>query len=481
MNFTSIEFLLFFPVILLLYWLLPGRMRWILLLFASCLFYMSQNPWMVFLLLGNIVVSYGAALRIACEEKASARRMWLAAGVVIPLLCLGIFKYTGFFVSGGVRLLQYFGWNGEAFAVNIVLPVGISFYTFQTLSYVLDVYRGRVLPERHFGYYALFVSFFPQLVAGPIERPERLLPQLRAEHRPDQEDFRQGVWQILRGFFKKLTVADVLAKVVDPVFATPKLASGPAVILATVCFALQIYCDFSGYSDIACGTARLMGIRLIQNFDHPYRAGNIRDFWRRWHISLTDWFSDYVYKPLGGSRAGIAANVRNILLVFLLSGLWHGANWNFVVWGGIHGLYQAAGILYRRFHPSGSDGGVVLRGIRQLRTFALVCFAWIFFRSDSLGDALLLIKSLFMRWDLKGLASVGALAEWHFLTAAQVFSALLSFWLLEQMPEELSFVSSAREMVRRCFMLFLFVLTISFSWFALFSATGENAFLYFQF
>ena len=481
MNFTSLGFIAFFPAVLLLHWVLAPRLRWVLLLAASYLFYMDANPPLALLLLGTTAVSYVCALRIDRARSARGRRRWLLLGVGMPLACLIFFKYTGLLLSSGASLLRLAGLRIGTPAVGILLPVGISFYTFQTLSYVLDVYRGRIRPERHFGYYALFVSFFPQLVAGPIERPEHLLPQLKAERKPCADDLRQGVWLMLRGFFKKLAVADVLAAIADPVFAAAHWASGPAVLMGTVCFALQIYCDFSGYSDIACGTARLMGIRLMRNFDHPYRAKSIRDFWRRWHISLTGWFSDYVYKPLGGSRAGLAKRLRNILIVFLLSGLWHGARWNFAVWGGIHALYQIAGTLWRGAFPEKRSDSAMLAGLRRLRTFALTCFAWIFFRAESLSDAWLLVGRLPVGWNAAGLRAACATAGLTLPAGLQILLALGCLRRLERMPEELRPSRLPHETARRCLTVFLLILTLAFSWLAIFSRTGENAFMYFQF
>ena len=289
--------------------------------------------------------------------------------------CLCLFKYAGIFRTD----------------VPLLLPAGISFYTFQTLSYVIDIYRGRLMPERHPGYYALFVSFFPQLVAGPIERSTALLPQLHAQER--RMDSSGWLWMV-RGFAKKLLLADTAAVFVDSVYASPTDASGPAVLLATLLFAGQIYWDFSGYSDIAVGAAALLGVRLSRNFDHPYRADSLRDFWRRWHISLTRWFTDYVYIPLGGSRRGTARLVVNTMVVFLLSGLWHGAALHFVVWGGVHGALL---LLEKALPPCGGKHKARTRTavcLRHAYTFSLVCIAWVFFRAASVSDALLLLSRL---------------------------------------------------------------------------------------
>lgn len=305
MNFTSLEFIIFFPVVLILYWAMPGHRRWVLLLAASYLFYMSGSLRSGALLLFTTGVSYMAALqmeKIRSEKGAGTKgiKMWMLFALVCCLGCLTLWKRKDF------------------------LAVGISFYTFQTLGYVLDVYHGRIPCERHFGYYALFVSFFPQLVAGPIERTENLLPQLKKVQAWKRNDFADGCWLLLKGFYKKLAVADYLATFVDVAYASPGEIGGLGAIFGILCFAGQIYCDFSGYTDIARGTARMMGIHLIENFEHPYGAEDIREFWKRWHMSLTKWFTDYVYIPLGGSRKGTLVHCRNIMVVFLLSGLWHG-------------------------------------------------------------------------------------------------------------------------------------------------------------
>ena len=323
MNFTAPAFVLGLPLVVLLHRLLPPRARWVLLLAASLGFYALGSPKALPLLACITLGTYAAALAIGHSKSRVGRKLWLCCAAILCLGCLGVFKYAGLFGTGP----------------SLLLPAGISFYTFQTLGYVIDVYRGRLAPERHLGYYALFVSFFPQLVAGPIERSTDLLPQLRDPARRTDS----GGWlYILRGFCKKLLLADTAAVFIDTVYAAPGAASGPAAILATVLFAGQIYWDFSGYSDIAVGAAALLGVRLSRNFDHPYQAVSLRDFWHRWHISLTRWFTDYLYIPLGGSRCGAVRCALNTLTVFLLSGLWHGASLHFVVWGGVHGLLLLA-------------------------------------------------------------------------------------------------------------------------------------------
>ena len=299
MLFNSFAFLIFFPIVTLLYYVIPHKYRWIMLLIASYYFYMSWNPSLVFLIMGTTLLSYGAGLII---EKSSKKPLRLAATIVAvagSLIVLFFFKYFNFLSTGISQLLRKVGLPVSDFSLNVLLPVGISFYTFQTLSYVIDVYKGRIKAERHFGYYALFVSFFPQLVAGPIERPENLLPQLKEKKSFQSENIRIGLKFMIVGFFKKVVIADTVAIAVNAVYNDPAQASGLGVAIATALFAVQILCDFDGYTNIAIGVAKLMGIDLMQNFDNPYSARSIKEFWGRWHISLSTWFRDYLYIPLG--------------------------------------------------------------------------------------------------------------------------------------------------------------------------------------
>ena len=392
MNFNSLQYAIFLPCVFVCFWALPNRHRWALLLAASYYFYMSWNARYVVLILLTTLVSYFAAIAI---ERAADRRKKRAVLWGALLVCLGVlfvFKYFNFFSASVHALMSRFLLRPHPVTLKLLLPVGISFYTFQTLSYVIDVYRGEIPAERHFGVYAAFVSFFPQLVAGPIERASNLLPQMRAEHRFNADKALDGAKLMAWGFFKKIVVADNLAVYVDAVYADLPAYRGFAMAVAAVCFAVQIYCDFSGYSDIARGTAKLMDIELMQNFRSPYFAASIREFWSRWHISLSTWFRDYVYIPLGGSRVGRARHYRNLLITFLASGLWHGANWTFVIWGALHGLMQ---ILEKalRLPPAPKRGTV--RCLRVLGVFCFVTLAWVFFRAQSLPDALYVLRHMF--------------------------------------------------------------------------------------
>lgn len=455
MNFNTLEFLLFFPAVFGLHWALPHRFRWALLLLASWLFYFWQAPWTGLLLVGVTLASWLCAGGIARTRREWARRALLVFALAACLGCLAVFKYAGFFASlAGLDL-----------SLRIVLPVGISFYTFQTLSYVIDVYRGRVEAERHFGYYALFVAFFPQLVAGPIERSEHLLPQLRAERRFTTQNLSAGGWLLLEGYFKKLVIADSLAPFVDRVYAAPGQALGPEVVLAAALFGIQIYCDFSGYSDIARGAAKLLGIDLMENFRRPYAAQTVRDFWRRWHISLTGWFTDYVYIPLGGNRRGVARQAFNLLAVFLLSGLWHGAGWTFIVWGLIHGLYRAAGAVWEHFRGASPRK----RGAwARIRTFLLVSFPWLFFRAASMGDAVALLPRLGVGWN--GLPVL--LGQ-----AAPLILPLACLPLAERLHEG----QGRRDWYASALTVFCAVTAVGAAWLTQLAGGGSNAFIYFQF
>ena len=399
MLFNSWQYAVFLPAVTAGYFLLPHRLRWVLLLAASYYFYMSWNPQLVFLILFTTATSFAAALAVERARSEAVRRACLAGGVCLSLACLFFFKYFNFFSQTVTAALRAVSLPVDDVTLNVILPVGISFYTFQTLSYVIDVYRGQMKAERHFGIYALYVSFFPQLVAGPIERAVTLLPQFREEHHPDAKAFSYGCHQIAWGLFKKVVVADAAAVCVDKVYGDLSGANAMAYVLATVLFAFQVYCDFSGYSDVALGSARILGFRLMRNFRCPYFAVSIKEFWRRWHISLSTWFQDYVYIPLGGSRCSRARHLRNLFLTFLVSGLWHGAKWTFVVWGTLFGALSIADVyVLPRVERLQSTLGPARRRLlcagRWLVCFTLVCLCWVFFRAQTLSDAVWIISHL---------------------------------------------------------------------------------------
>lgn len=489
MSFNSVIFLLCLPLVISVYWLLPKRFRWIMLLIASYLFYMSWNVWLIFLIMFTTVVSYCAALLIAKSKSKKAKRACLAVTLICCLGVLFFFKYFTFAVNLVIDVINLGKLNLPEFTFGLILPVGISFYTFQTLSYVIDVYRGKIDAERHFGYYALFVSFFPQLVAGPIERPENLLPQLKADVKFRKKDLCEGLKTALIGYFKKIVIADGVASIVNAVYNNAGAANGLTVIIATVLFAVQIYCDFSGYSEIAIGVARMMGIKLCDNFDRPYSATSIREFWRRWHISLTSWFTDYVYIPLGGNRCKLWRWTLNVMIVFLLSGLWHGAALTFIVWGGIHGVYQIVGKLKNLLIEKLVAKGKIKQPkenaftvfIKRAVTFVLVCFAWIFFRGNSLGDCGVLIAKIFTDWSgcKAALTAIG-------LNTRALLSILLMLVFLLLAPyvsssESYSAETSGKTRVERSILYVYMVVAIAVAWLALTLGGGASSFIYFQF
>lgn len=388
MLFNSLAFALFFPLVTAGYFLLRPVHRWWWLLLASCIFYMYFRPAYILILALTIGIDYAAGLLMEASSNQRVRTRWLGASIFANIGILAFFKYWGFLDE---NLATLTGWTGSALhlpALEVLLPVGLSFHTFQALSYTFDVYYGRQRAERHLGIYALYVMFYPQLVAGPIERPGQLLPQFREEHRTDYRRMSRGLVRMLWGLFKKMVIADRLSLFVDPVFREPEAYGGTTIFWAILFFSIQIYADFSGYCDIALGAAQVMGFRLMENFRYPYFSASFREFWTRWHISLSQWFRDFVYIPLGGNRVALPKALRNLLIVFALSGLWHGASWTFVVWGLIHGTLL---IVERLFFPQGRASNLPNRII----TFAFVCLAWVFFRADSFTAALQVLAGLF--------------------------------------------------------------------------------------
>jgi alginate O-acetyltransferase complex protein AlgI len=393
MTFNSLQFLVFFMVVTLWFFRLKNQKgRIMLLLIASCYFYMSFIPEYILILGSTIVVDYFAGIQIDKSEGRS-RKMWLVLSIIANIGALAVFKYYNFFIDNIHTGLLFFGKPLSLPLLTMALPIGLSFHTFQALSYTIEVYRKRQAAERNFVVYALYVMFYPQLVAGPIERPQNVLPQLK-EFRPyNWDNVKEGIARMLWGFFKKAVVADRLAMVVDRTFGHTDESSSLALFTGAVFYSFQIYCDFSGYSDIALGAAKVMNIRLMENFGQPYLSHSISNFWSRWHISLSSWFRDYVYIPLGGSRKGEMRRKLNVLIVFLLSGLWHGANWTFIVWGLLHGLLV---ILFaaRGLAESNKRSGINVI-MRTAVNFILVTFLWIFFRSVNISGALGYIGRIF--------------------------------------------------------------------------------------
>ena len=399
MVFNSIEFLIFLPVVVLLFYLLPQRARWFMLLAASCVFYMWFVPKYTLILLVTIVIDYLAGILMERNvERPKRKKTLMIISIVSTLTVLFIFKYLGFITENLTRLCASLGVETNL-VVNIILPIGLSFHTFQSMSYVIEVYRGNQKAEHHFGYYSLYVMFFPQLVTGPIERPGNLLRQLHEEKRFDYDNISKGMRLILFGFFIKMVVADNLGTYVDMVYEDPSAYNAWSVMLAAVFYSFQIYCDFFGYSTIALGSAKLMGFDISDNFRSPYLSRSIAEFWHRWHISLSTWFRDYVYIPLGGSRVKFARWVFNILVVFVLSGIWHGAAWTFLFWGFAHGLLHIVEKALKKgvkpLQPKNKVGQWSIDMLNMAKTFILVTLFWVMFRSSDFAQMKEMFTAMF--------------------------------------------------------------------------------------
>lgn len=390
MLFNSLDFVLFFLVFAALFFLIPSKYRWLLLLLGSYFFYMYWKWEFIFLILFSTGIDYYCGIQMTKRSDIRLRRPFLLLSLFSNLGILFFFKYFNFFAASVNDL------SGSSIsAMNIILPMGISFYTFQTLSYSIDVYRGNISAEKHLGRFALYVSFFPQLVAGPIERADRLLPQFQKnDQKPEFDRLITGLAQVLIGLFKKVVVADTIAIYVNHIYGYPDLYTGFTLLFATYLFAIQIYCDFSGYTDIAIGAAKMLGYDLMENFRTPYFSISITEFWRRWHISLSSWLRDYLYIPLGGNRGSRIFTYRNLMITMLLGGLWHGASWNFVLWGLLHGVYLSIERIFD-YPKKVSNKSWWIRLSAGLLTFHLVCFSWIFFRSETFDKASIIVRRIF--------------------------------------------------------------------------------------
>ena len=400
MLFNSFHFLFFFVIITSLYFLLPYNKRWALLLAGSCYFYMAFVPLYILILAFTIVIDYVAGIYIE-NSKGRRRKHFLILSLIANIGVLAVFKYYNFINENFSYLLQGFALKNPIPHLSILLPIGLSFHTFQAMSYTIEVYRGHQKAERHFGIYSLYVMFYPQLVAGPIERPQNLLHQFREKFDFDYVRVVNGLKLILWGLFKKIVIADRLAIYVNAVYNHADQHNGTTFILATFFFAIQIYCDFSGYSDIAIGCAKVMGFKLMTNFNRPYFSRSISEFWKRWHISLSTWFKDYFYISLGGNKVSVPRWYFNLFIVFLVSGIWHGANWTFIIWGALNGFYLVFAVITQNTRDkinrmSGISKLPKLHYFLQvITTFILCCFAWIFFRANNVNDAFTIIKKIF--------------------------------------------------------------------------------------
>jgi D-alanyl-lipoteichoic acid acyltransferase DltB (MBOAT superfamily) len=481
MLFNSFAFFVFFPLVSAAYFLLPHRMRWLLLLVASYMFYMWWRPEYAVLLLISTVVDFTAARRIHDSTDQRVRIRWLRLSILVNLGMLACFKYYNFANDNLRTLISGLGLPYAVPDLDVLLPVGISFYTFQTMSYTIDVYRGHMEPTRHLGRFALFVTFFPQLVAGPIERAPNLLPQFIQRIRLDPARVVGGLKLMLWGFVKKVVVADRIAPVADHIYATPGLMEWSTLVLGGLLFGIQIYCDFSGYSDIAIGAARVLGIHLMQNFRTPYLSASIAEFWTRWHISLSAWFRDYIYIPLGGNRVSGHHRYFNLLVVFFISGLWHGAGWTFVLFGVLHGVYVVMAIATRSWWQR-INAAIGLERLPRLHhllrvagTFALVTFSWFVFRAQDIADTFTIVERVasFAEGPV-GIASLFAV----FKPGILAVTLLLGFLFLAFDHHVEAIVHGNRRLSRPMGLLFHAALLVLL---VLFGDYGEVAFMYFQF
>lgn len=430
MLFNSIEFLIFFPIVTILFYLLPHKFRWALLLIASCVFYMWFVPQYILILLITIIIDYGAGLLMEKQhDNQRKKKQFLIISIISTCSVLFVFKYLGFFNENLLQLSKAIGFPYPDKAINIILPIGLSFHTFQSLSYVIEVYRGNQKAERNFGMYALYVMFYPQLVTGPIERPQNLLTQLNQKQELKYENIANGLRLILFGLFIKMVIADNLASYVDSIYAAPTLFNSWSIIIGMIFYSFQIYCDFYGYSTIALGCAKTMGYNITDNFRSPYLAKNINEFWHRWHISLSTWFRDYVYFPLGGNRVKLPRWMFNIMVVFLLSGLWHGANWTFLLWGFAHGILHIVEKLFNKAikidEPKKQWAKAVFNFFRITKTFLLVTLFWMFFRATDFRNIKEICSAILNNFNVANTISVDP-KIWIFLGFFIIFDIVLA-------------------------------------------------------
>ena len=486
MLFNSIDFAIFLPIVFVLYWFVAkGSYKYqnIILVLASYVFYGWWDWRFLFLILFSSVVDYTIGLKLAEEHKAKQRKILLLISVFVNLGLLGFFKYYNFFIDNFTTVFSFFGNKIQANTLNIILPVGISFYTFQTLSYTIDVYRKQLKPTKDFIAFSVFVSFFPQLVAGPIERATQLLPQFKTKRTFNYTEAKNGMRQILWGLFKKIVIADSCAIFVEDIFLNYANYSGTTLIIGAVLFAFQIYGDFSGYSDIAIGTSKLFGIKLMTNFKTPYFSRNIAEFWRRWHISLSTWFRDYLYIPLGGSRTSKTLAIRNIFIIFIVSGAWHGANWTFIIWGALNALYFLPSFILKKNkrYATAEQKSQLFPSITEIVnmfiTFTMTVFAWIFFRSKSVGEAVSYITNIF---NSEGFFNINALKSYEIsikpLVVYLLFFLLVDWYYRHKNVVFLEQTSTKKETLFRYVLYVTTVVSIMLS-----IKNEASSFIYFQF
>jgi D-alanyl-lipoteichoic acid acyltransferase DltB (MBOAT superfamily) len=487
MLFNSINFLIFLPIVFFLYWFIAKKSlkaQNILLLVASYFFYACWDWRFLFLLIFSTLLDYFTGLKMSQAENQKVKKFWFWLSIIVNLGFLGTFKYYNFFAASFATAISNIGFHVNPWTINVILPVGISFYTFHGLSYVIDIYNDRIKAEKNFIDYSVFVSFFPLLVAGPIERATHLLPQIQQKREFNYSKAVNGLRQILWGFFKKIVIADQCAEYANMIFNNQAGHSGLSLLMGALFFTFQIYCDFSGYSDIALGTAKLFGIDLLRNFAFPYFSRDIAEFWRRWHISLSSWFRDYLYIPLSGSKGGSWKKIRNTFIIFIVSGFWHGANWTFIAWGTLNAIYFLP-LLLTNNNRNNLD--IVAKGrklptfkesISMLSTYALTVLAWVFFRSDNFTKALLYIKSLFTGLFIKK-SYLDSIIFFNKRIGFTIVVFLLLFMLIEWIGREQQFAIEKIGLTwkRPLRLLFYYAIILAIIWFS----GKEQQFIYFQF
>jgi D-alanyl-lipoteichoic acid acyltransferase DltB (MBOAT superfamily) len=467
MLFNSVDFIIFFPIATISYFLVPWKFRWLHLLFASCIFYAAFIPSYLLILFSLIVIDYTAGLLI---QNTTNKKLWLAISILSNIGLLGVFKYYNFFISN-INSLS----NAHLSLLHLALPIGLSFHTFQSLSYTIEVYRGKQKAIKHFGYYSLYIMFYPQLVAGPIERPYNLFPQFFSNQKFSWQNLYEGLRLMAWGFLKKTVIADRLSEYTDSVFTNPHAMNAGNIWLGVFFFSIQIYADFSGYSDIAIGSARCMGYNLMIYFNRPYMASGIREFWQRWHISLSSWFRDYVYIPLGGNRKGVFRKNINLLITFILSGFWHGAAWTFIMWGLLHGTYvlisDTFSATFRKFKLP-----VI---ISYLLTGISVCFAWIFFRASSLQNAIEIITQgvqLNKNITLSSLTSIKTQSIMYGnFSLVFIFSSIIYMFFIEKLTDPLLLNISNKKWLD------IALFSLSILGIIFYGVFHKTSFIYFQF
>lgn len=482
MLFNSISFALFLPVVFFLYWFAAGKKlkyQNALLLISSYFFYGSWDYRFLLLLIFSTFLDYYTGIKIHESVNKRSRKFWLWLSITINVGFLAVFKYFNFFSTSLAQSLNLLGIQADFWTLNVILPVGISFYTFHGMSYVIDLYYDRIKPERNFIIYSLFVSYFPLLVAGPIERATHLLPQLKVKRAFSYPGAVDGLRQILWGLFKKIVIADNLGTYVNMIFENPSSYSGSTLALGAVMFTIQIYCDFSGYSDIALGTSRLFGINLLRNFAFPFFSRSISEFWRRWHISLSSWFRDYLYIPLGGSKVGSGLKIMNFFIIFLVSGFWHGANWTFIAWGALNAIYIMPSVLFKtnRQHLGIVAEGKLFPTLREAAgmaiTFMLTVFAFIFFRAEGMSRALYIVRHIFSR-SLLSIPDFPGIAD-----AIPVFLITIGFFIVEWLGRHQQYAIADLGLKWKRPLRWAFYYCIV--WMIYYFAGREQQFIYFQF